>query len=287
MNKLIISVDFDGVIVVENYPDIGNLMTGAKETINKWYNQGHTILINTCRAGVFLERCKDFLYANSIMFHHLNENPPELIKRYGMDTRKLSADIYIDDRNMGGFRGWKHADKYVHWMAYRKPLVIAIVGESGSGKSTLAEYIRNTFGIHLIQSYTTRPRRTPDEDGHTFISDEEFDTFDDMIAFTEFGKHRYCCRESDVKEENTYVIDEHGLQMLKANYGEVYDIKTIRVRCGTSERIDRVGEERVARDKGRFNLPAMLFDLNLHTDSWRKPYHDELDEYILKWTNRL
>ena len=61
--------------------------------------------------------------------------------------------------------------------------------------------------------------RYPGETGHTFVTKEEFDTFshDDMIAYTEFGGHRYCCLKKDVLDFNTYVIDERGLIYLMQN----------------------------------------------------------------------
>lgn len=294
MRKLRLVIDFDGTIVSSNYPDIGRLMSGAKETITKWYNQGHVISVWTCRAEQHLANCKVFLDGCGIPYHFLNENDPILIEHYGMDTRKASGDIYFDDKNMGGFCGWKKADEYVQFMANRKPVVLCVVGESGSGKSTLADYIETNFGVFIIQSYTTRPRRTPDETGHTFITEEQFDTFaeENMIAFTKFGDYRYCCLHSDVRSENTYVIDEKGLLYLQQNFADIYDIKTIRVTCNRVERIQRAGKERVDRDEGKFTMPRSLFDFVWETDAWReqsmrreKEYED-LNNFINKSLHR-
>jgi guanylate kinase len=294
MKKLTLIVDFDGTIVSSQYPRIGTLMSGAKETINKWYGQGHKIGVWTCRAGEHLDNCRRFLQSNGILYHFLNENDPDIIDFYGIDTRKASGDIYFDDKNIGGFPGWQKADEYVQWKSHRKPVVICIVGESGSGKSTLAEYIESNFGVSIIQSYTTRPRRTPDETGHTFVSDAEFDAFnkDDMIAFTEFGGRRYCCLHSDVKEENTYVIDEVGLRYLVEKYSDIYDIKTIRVTCGRDERVKRAGKKRVSRDEGMFVMPKTLFDFTWETDGWRdkstrrEQEYKNLHEFINQSLNR-
>lgn len=288
-----ISIDFDNTIAVSRYPKIGKLMAGAKETINKWYNN-HTIIINTCRAGEFMDDCRHFLDLNGINYHFINENNPETIKLYGTDTRKISGDVYFDDRSMGGFCGWKKADKYIEWMENRKPVILCIVGESGSGKTTMAEYIETNFGVPSIESYTTRPKRSPNETGHTFITDGEFNQFDrkDMIAFTEFGGYRYCCLKEDVGQENVYVIDEAGLRYLRDNFSDIYDIKSIRLTCGKSERIERVGQERVERDKGKFTMPYRLFDFFWETDSRKdKSLHrnqefEQLDNFINKCFGR-
>jgi guanylate kinase len=139
-----------------------------------------------------------------------------------------------------------------------KPVIVCIVGESGSGKTLMAELFEQLFGYNLIQSYTTRQRRTPAENGHTFISNEQFDEFisnkEEMIAQTQWGDVRYCCLRKDVKDYNTYVIDEHGLKYLWGRYGNEFTIFSIRVRAKESERILRVGAERVERDKGKFKL---------------------------------
>lgn len=294
MEKLRISVDFDGVIVTNNYPDIGELMTGAKETINKWHEKGHTILISTCRSGGYALSAYQFIINNGIQFDFFNENDPVLIEQYGSDTRKLSFDVAFDDKHAGMFLGWKRADKYIEWMENRKPSIICIIGESGSGKSTLAEYIDHNFCVPLIQSRTTRPPRYDGENGHTFVSDAEFDSYDDSkkLAYTTFGSHRYCCLTDDVKDENVYVIDEFGVKYLKANFGDKYNIKTIRVTCNKSERIQRAGQERVDRDNGKFNMQRSLFDFVWETDSRkdhsarREHEFEQLDNFIIKSLGR-
>jgi len=293
MRSLTISIDFDGVIVTSQYPKIGRVLDGAIETINKWC-EDHFVIINTCRAGKELEIVRDFIYSREINCNLINENSPYLIEKYGTDTRKISADLYLDDKSMGGFCGWKRADAYVTWLANRKPIIFAIVGESSSGKTSLAEYIESEYGIPMIESYTTRPRRTEGETGHTFVSEQDFNEIhqSDMIAFTEFGGHKYCCLHADVRDENTYVIDEYGLRYLKDNFSELYDIKSIRCYCNEAERIRRGGEERAARDKGRFTMDRKMFDFVWETDSWRDTeYYDTkkktlLHNFLIKNLNR-
>jgi histidinol phosphatase-like enzyme len=110
MNKRI-ALDFDGTIVEENYPNIGELRAEAKYYINKLYDDGFTIIINTCRSGVFAENAKNFLIKNKIRFHYFNENDPVLIKQYSSDCRKISADVYIDDRCLTGLPEWEEIYK--------------------------------------------------------------------------------------------------------------------------------------------------------------------------------
>jgi len=111
--KLTLAIDFDNTIVEEKYPDIGNLLPGAKKYINKLYEQGYYIIINTCRANDQELEAEDYLYRKGISFHRLNENQPSRILQYGTDCRKISADIYIDDKNLGNLPDWKTIYKLI------------------------------------------------------------------------------------------------------------------------------------------------------------------------------
>jgi guanylate kinase len=145
-----------------------------------------------------------------------------------------------------------------------KPLVICIVGESGVGKTLMAETFESLFHYNLIQSYTTRPKRNPEENGHTFITEEQFDKFifdkREMIAYTKFGAFRYCCLRDDVLDYNTYVIDEFGLDYLNKNYSEQFHIYSVRIRTNDRERKLRTSLDRYNRDKGKFTKDDSEFD---------------------------
>lgn len=141
-------------------------------------------------------------------------------------------------------------------------MILCIVAESGSGKSMVSDYISEMYGWQLIESRTTRPPRTPNETGHTFVTDEEFDSYkmEDMIAYTTFGTARYCCLKKDVHHRSLYVIDEFGLYYLKIHFSDVYDIISLRLHRDKMRRIESVGEERVARDEGKFTMRDTEFD---------------------------
>lgn len=97
---MIIAVDFDGTIVENAYPEIGAPMGYAIPALQYLKKKGHTIIINTCRAGKYFEEAKIWLIKHAIPFDFINENDPKRIAQYGEDTRKISADIYIDDKNI-------------------------------------------------------------------------------------------------------------------------------------------------------------------------------------------
>ena len=105
-HKAILSIDFDGTICTHTYPECGTLIDGAKEVINKLYDEGFGIIIWTCRMDKPAESAKQFLLDNGVKYHKFNEHMDYLIEHYGNNTRKIFADIYIDDKNLGGLPSW-------------------------------------------------------------------------------------------------------------------------------------------------------------------------------------
>lgn len=107
---MIIAIDFDGTISTkrddENYLE---LQTDCQKAIVYLVYLGHQLILNTCRQGPQLEVAKEFLHQNGILefFTTINENTIATKSKYDNDCRKISADIYIDDRNLGGFPGWE------------------------------------------------------------------------------------------------------------------------------------------------------------------------------------
>ena len=98
----VIAVDFDGTIVNNEYPQIGELIPAAKKTLTKFKDNGGYIIIWTCRTGKLLREAVEFLRYEGIPFDTINENIPHRIKEYGTDPRKVGADLYIDDKSPGG-----------------------------------------------------------------------------------------------------------------------------------------------------------------------------------------
>jgi hypothetical protein len=124
MKRLNLAIDFDGTIVEIDYPRIGELIEDAKYYINKLYEDGHVIIINSCRAGKEEEDMRKFLILNGIKFHYLNENTKALIMEYGKDCRKMSADIYIDDKQLTPLPAWD--------------MIYSIVNAVANGKTPVA-----------------------------------------------------------------------------------------------------------------------------------------------------
>lgn len=104
-NHLVIAVDFDGTIVEDAYPKIGKPLIFAFETLKKLQQQGHRLILWTYRHGDKLEEAVKFCEENDVFFYAVNKSFPE--EEYTNNaSRKINADLFIDDRNIGGFLGW-------------------------------------------------------------------------------------------------------------------------------------------------------------------------------------
>jgi len=100
-----IAVDFDGTIVEHRYPAIGEPMLFAFETLKELQKKGFVLILWTYRVGKELDEAVEFCRINGVEFYAVNKSYPEEILDE-LASRKIDADIFIDDRNLGGFPGW-------------------------------------------------------------------------------------------------------------------------------------------------------------------------------------
>ncbi len=104
---MIIAVDFDGTIVEHRYPAIGKERPFATETLKKLVKDGHRLILWTVREGRLLEEAVEFCRERGVEFYAVNRDYPEEEKeRNNHFSRKLKADVWIDDRNVGGLPDW-------------------------------------------------------------------------------------------------------------------------------------------------------------------------------------
>ncbi len=101
---MIIAVDFDGTIVEHEFPYIGKPIPFAIEALKKIQEDGHKLILWTVREGKFLEEAINYCKERGLEFYAENKNQrdEELLSM----PRKLVADLFIDDRNIGGLPDW-------------------------------------------------------------------------------------------------------------------------------------------------------------------------------------
>jgi hypothetical protein len=100
-----IAVDFDGTIVDHEYPAIGKEKLFAFQTLKEFNKMGANLILWTFRTGKELDEAVEYCRKNGIEFYSVNKNYPEEVFDETV-SRKIDADIFIDDKNVGGFPGW-------------------------------------------------------------------------------------------------------------------------------------------------------------------------------------
>lgn len=92
---------------------------------------------------------------------------------------------------------------------------VLIVGRTATGKDYLANELKSR-GMTLLKSHTTRPKRSDDEDTHTFITNEEYEKMnkDTIAAYTEINGNKYFATKDDVLNCDVYIIDVNGLRQI-------------------------------------------------------------------------
>lgn len=94
----IIAVDFDGTLCADRYPEIGAPNLPLIRRLVLLRERGIRMILWTCRCGDALRDAVAWCAAYGLEFDAVNENVPETFARYGTESRKVSADLYIDDR---------------------------------------------------------------------------------------------------------------------------------------------------------------------------------------------
>ena len=109
---MIIAVDFDGTIVKHKYPSIGKEIPYAIKTLKYIQEKGHKLILWTYRSGEDLDKAVQFCKERGLTFHAVNNNfeGEEFDNTY---SRKIYADIYIDDRNILGIPEWEKIYKTI------------------------------------------------------------------------------------------------------------------------------------------------------------------------------
>lgn len=103
---MIIAVDFDGTIVEHAYPKIGRPIPFAIETLIMLKEEGYRLILWTVREGRLLQEAIDYCASNGLTFFAENENYRGEREEGNSPARKLQAELFIDDRNLGGLPDW-------------------------------------------------------------------------------------------------------------------------------------------------------------------------------------
>ena len=102
-----IAVDFDGTIVEHRYPEIGKELPFATETLRTLIKEHHRLILWSVREGKLLQDAIDWCHERGVYFWAVNRDyPEEEENKNNHFSRKIKADYFIDDRNIGGLPDW-------------------------------------------------------------------------------------------------------------------------------------------------------------------------------------
>ncbi len=104
---MVIAVDFDGTIVKHRYPEIGEELPFATETLRMLAKDHHRLILWSVREGKLLDDAVEWCRQRGVEFWAVNRDYPEETSNNNQHfSRKLKADLFIDDRNIGGLPDW-------------------------------------------------------------------------------------------------------------------------------------------------------------------------------------
>ena len=97
---MVYAVDFDGTLCTDAYPAIGAPHHEIIEFVKNRRAGGDRIILWTCRSGPALEDAVRWCRNLGLLFDAVNDNLAENVACHNNNSRKVSADFYIDDRNL-------------------------------------------------------------------------------------------------------------------------------------------------------------------------------------------
>ena len=99
---MIYAIDFDGTIVENKFPEIGEIKPEAEKFIRELQKRGDKWILYTMRDGEYLAAAVEYLRSRGLLPDAVNDNLPEMCDFYHNNPRKIFANVYIDDHNAGG-----------------------------------------------------------------------------------------------------------------------------------------------------------------------------------------
>lgn len=101
---MIIAVDFDGILCENKFPEIGAPNYEVISLVQQLVDKGHEVILWTTRNGEELIAAVDWCGKYGLHFANVNgpapSNREEYRDRYPTESRKIYADVYIDDHNL-------------------------------------------------------------------------------------------------------------------------------------------------------------------------------------------
>lgn len=131
----IYAVDFDQTLAITHFPEILEPITPMIEAMKHLQNDGNIIILNTCRCGEDLAAAVEYCKEHGLSFDYVNENVPENVEKFGNDSRKIFAHVYIDDKAYNPEDLPEDALKVKNWKEYEEAKHVFVDQISGIVKN--------------------------------------------------------------------------------------------------------------------------------------------------------
>ena len=177
--------------------------------------------------------------------------------------------------------------------------IICIVGKTGTGKDTIAKYIQEKYGIGMVCSYTTRPKRDCEVDGreHYFISKPKMAAIcakDHVIAYTINDKTgiEYCATAESITDKTiVYIINPNGITYLREHLPEGFKLAILYCNLAETEIEKRVlgrGDDteifklRLASERDEFDAfyQNNEYDVAIDTSKSKEEMFAQVDAFL-------
>ena len=158
--------------------------------------------------------------------------------------------------------------------------IFCLIGRSGSGKTVVSKKLEKK-GYNVVQSYTTRKQREPNEFGHVFMSftsQKEQNQYIEMlgdwvIAFEEIHNDKYWSEMHQFHNHiNIYSISPRGVELLKKDDKIGGKVITIFLNVSTKIAIERLIKDsreiddimtKIKNDNGLFTFVKCDYAINV------------------------
>jgi hypothetical protein len=104
--KITIGLDFDGTIVEDKFPDIGESFSHAIQVLRRMADAGMILVLWTCREDEELEAALQFCYNHGINVITAAEYDMMMKGPLAKYRRKIPCDYYIENRTIYGEINW-------------------------------------------------------------------------------------------------------------------------------------------------------------------------------------
>ena len=132
-----IAVDFDGTIVEHRYTIIGREVPFATETLKLLMADNHKLILWTVREGDLLEEAVQWCKQRGVEFYAVNRDYPEEEKAHKGFSRKVKADLFIDDRSLGGLPDWGTIYRMIREDKAHQPFVVERKNDTAEKRKNL------------------------------------------------------------------------------------------------------------------------------------------------------